>query len=293
MNPPQHRTGTVPSGDVSLFYRHFGAPGAMPILITHGANYYDSYDWIDVAAALSADREVVAYDTRGFGESSWSPSKNYTHDAQMGDMTALLDHLGWEKAVIMGHSMGGGRVILFGSRFPARVAGVVIVDHCPGRGGTDPAAAVQSVDNPPLVFATVEAAVEAMSRNPDVPDASPARARLDMILTAADGGYVYPRDPDFANPVPVGIEGWQRDIVVTDMWQELAAIRRPTIIVRGTRSNRYPPEAIARVQSELPHIAMIDVDSGHDVPGTVPDQLIAAVAGFLAAGIDAEAAATP
>ena len=100
MNTPTHRTGTVRSGDVTLFYRHFGKPGATPILITHGANYYDSHDWIDVAQALSADREVVAYDTRGFGESSWSASKNYAQDAQMGDMIALLEGLAYGLAII-------------------------------------------------------------------------------------------------------------------------------------------------------------------------------------------------
>ena len=50
------RTGTVPSGDVKLFYRVFGKPGATPILIFHGANYYDSADWIDVGGALASDR---------------------------------------------------------------------------------------------------------------------------------------------------------------------------------------------------------------------------------------------
>ena len=77
MSAADHRTGTVQSGDVSLFYRHFGAGGWVPMLIYHGANYYDSADWIGVADALSSDREVVAWDTRGFGNSGWSASKDY------------------------------------------------------------------------------------------------------------------------------------------------------------------------------------------------------------------------
>jgi esterase len=92
MSAPPHRTGTIDSADVSLFYRHFGAPGARPVLIVHGANYYDSRDWVDVAAALSRDREVVAWDMRGFGESTWSANKDYSHDAIIGDMTRILAH---------------------------------------------------------------------------------------------------------------------------------------------------------------------------------------------------------
>lgn len=48
--PPDHRTGTVESGDVTIFYRHFGAPrsdagGGTPMIVLHGQSYF-SYDWI-------------------------------------------------------------------------------------------------------------------------------------------------------------------------------------------------------------------------------------------------------
>ena len=49
------RTGTVASGDVTLFIRHFGTPGGAPILIFHGAQYYDSADWVDVGGVLSGE----------------------------------------------------------------------------------------------------------------------------------------------------------------------------------------------------------------------------------------------
>ena len=103
---PAHRTGTFPSGDVEIFYRAFGAKGATPILIVHGLSFF-SYDWIGVADRLAADREVVAMDMRGFGESSWSADKNYAIDAFSDDCIRLMDHLGWDRAILMGHSMGG------------------------------------------------------------------------------------------------------------------------------------------------------------------------------------------
>ena len=45
---------------------------ATPVLIVHGLSYF-SYDWIGPASALASDREVVAIDMRGFGQSGWSP----------------------------------------------------------------------------------------------------------------------------------------------------------------------------------------------------------------------------
>jgi pimeloyl-ACP methyl ester carboxylesterase len=278
----RHRTGAVRSGDVNLFYRVFGKPGATPVLIFHGANYYDSADWIEVGAALASDREVAAWDARGFGKTGASPSKDYSLDTHMADIVALLDHLGWRKVIAMGHSMGGGRSILFSSRFPDRVAGLVIVDHCPGRGGGAPGAK-QSVGNKPPVFATIEAAQKEMSRDTNTPAGSPARARLAEILAPVAGGYTFPRDPDYMNPVPVGGEGGKPKIVVDDMWRELAEVRRPILLVRGTLSDRYDEASLARVAREFPEIRRVDVACGHDVAGGAPRELVAAVREFVKA----------
>src|SRR5262245_55226826 len=91
------RNGRVNSGDVSIFYRAFGARGRTPILLMHGANYFDSYDWIGVAETLASDREVASFDKRGFGETGWTPSKDYSVDANMGDMLAVIAELKWER----------------------------------------------------------------------------------------------------------------------------------------------------------------------------------------------------
>jgi len=43
----------VTSGDAETFYRAFGEKGETPIVIMHGTTYYDSRDWIEVAAKLA------------------------------------------------------------------------------------------------------------------------------------------------------------------------------------------------------------------------------------------------
>ena len=101
--------GRFISGDVTIFYRRFGKPGKTPVVLMHGANYFDSFDWINVADKLAVDREVVCFDMRGFGESSWSPSKNYSIDALLGDIRAVVAHLGWRKPIIAGHSFSQDR----------------------------------------------------------------------------------------------------------------------------------------------------------------------------------------
>ena len=114
----EHRTGRVNSGDVTLFYRVFGKAGATPILILHGSNYYDSVDWIEVASALATDREVVVPDRRGWGDSTWSPSKDNSLDALLDDMLAVMGVMKWPKAIVMGHSGAGPTIISFAVNFP-------------------------------------------------------------------------------------------------------------------------------------------------------------------------------
>jgi esterase len=272
-------TGQVTSGDVTIFYRHFGNPGGTPVIILHGANYYDSADWIGIASALAHDREVVVRDARGFGQSGWSPSKSYDHEANCQDIEAVLNHLGWDKAVIMGHSMGGGQAIVFASRFAERAAGLVIVDHCPGQA----AAAKRSVDNQPVIFLTVDAARDAMSRHREKSEDE----RLAEILKPVDGGFIISgRDPDFGNPLPLEEPSTAR-MEVSDTWEELAAVHVPILLFRAIKSNRYSDESLARVKTEFPDIELVQLNTGHDVPGAAPEALAESTSEFLAGKIDA------
>ncbi len=282
-----HRTGTIASGDVTLFYRQFGTPGGTPVLIFHGANYYDSGDWIEVASALAQGREVVAGDTRGFGESSWSGSKDYSYDAIMADANALMSHFGWRKAVLMGHSLGGSYALIFAAHFPQRTAGLILVDHCPGRAN----AGAVSVNNGPKVFPTLEAALAETSREKSIARGTPAWARLAAIFKAVEGGFVFRRDPDYGNRAPVAPACWTTKLKPTDTWSELSEVRAPVLILRGTRSDRYTPEALARVKNDFPQVRLVDIEAGHDIAGAAPETLIRVVSGFLAERIDAEKAA--
>ncbi len=189
MNVVPTQTGHVASGDVVLFYRRFGTPGATPILIFHGAGYYDSADWIDVGSELARNREVVAFDTRGYGESTWSPSKNYSVDASIGDVIALIDHLGWKQTVFMGHSRGGAFALLMASRFPERAAGLIMISrplHLNPLAAV-PAGSAPSVGHKAKIYPTREAALADMSRDTRVSEGSPARAQLDRIPGAGRG----------------------------------------------------------------------------------------------------------
>ena len=289
MANPNHRGATVASGDVSIFYRRFGVPGRTPIVILHGANYYDSADWIEVAGQLAGDREVAAFDARGYGRSTWSPSKDYSINANLGDVLAVLDDLRWPKAIVMGASRGGAFGLAFAGHFPQCTAGYIAVDFVPDvaiRHPGSPIQLAQTIGNKQRVHATVEDALNATSRMKSIPPGSPARRRFEEVLKKVEGGYVLGfRDPDFWNPIPTAPGRWPTNLsFAIDLWNELGKLTVPVLFIkaRGSASG-HDPGALDRIRREFPQAQVTQVDGGHDVAAEQPEQLLDRVRGFLKA----------
>jgi len=274
------RNGRVNSGDVSIFYRAFGTRGATPILLMHGANYFDSYDWIGIAEALATDREVASFDKRGFGESGWSPSKDYSVDANMGDILAVIRELGWEKPIVVGHSASGRLSIAFADNFPDNLSRLIVVDSGMARDEGD--GNRPTTGNPPLVFESVEAAMAHFAKLSNPPRISHDRERAQAALVKVEKGLMLKRDPDFQNTKPQGEGASLPQRAARDVWQDLAAVKCPTMMLRGLRSDRYTPEIIARISRDYPRIEWATANSQHDVADQAPQELVAAIRKFAA-----------
>jgi pimeloyl-ACP methyl ester carboxylesterase len=269
------RIGRAASGDVSIFYRLFGAPGRTPILCMHGSNYFDSYDWLGICQELASDRETATFDKRGFGDSTWSQSKDYSAAAQMADMLAVLGKLQWEQPVVVGHSSSGRLSIAFAANYPERISRLVIVDSAMTRDEGGPRA---STGNPRQVFPSVEAAMAHFAKLNNPPRLSRDRDRAERALVKVDNGFMLKRDPDFQNELPHGAGA--RPLART-AWQQLADITCPILVIRGLRSDRWPPDILEPIQRDYPNIQWATVDSQHDVPYQDPDGLVAAVRNFV------------
>jgi esterase len=276
------RFARVNSGDVSLFYRVFGSPGKTPLVILHGSNYYDTYDWIGVAEKLATDRQVVTPERRGWGESTWSPSKNYSRDVLQDDVRAVIAEMKWTtKPIIMGHSGAGPVVIAFAVNYQAELEKLVLIDSQMNR--DEDAVAGPTVGNPPLVFPTIEACMANFAKLNNPPRLAHDRGRAEHALIKTEAGYMLKRDPDNGNKTPVGVADWKPKFPTREMWGELGMVKVPTLLVRGLRSDRFPPETVARFTKEYPHIPQKTVDSQHDIPGQAPDAFVAHVKEYIGA----------
>ena len=278
----EQRIARVNSGDISIFYRVFGSPGKTPLLILHGSNYYDSYDWINVATQLASDREVVTPDRRGWGESTWSPSKDYTRDALTDDIRAVIAAMKWtQKPVVAGHSGAGPTVIAFAVNYQSELSKLILVDSQMNRDEDAPTG--PTVGNPPLVFPTVEEGMARFAKLNNPPRVAHDRDRMLHALIRVDAGFMLKRDPDNGNKKPIGVPPKPPKFPLREMWSELGMVKVPTMLVRGLRSDRFPPATVDRFTKEYPHIPQMTVDSQHDIPGQAPDAFVAHVKKYIEA----------
>ncbi len=107
------------------------SPG-MPLLLSHGFSS-SSAMWAPNLDALVVDRPVLTWDVRGHGESE-SPEdpSRYTEAASVGDMEAVLDACGVERAAVGGLSLGGYLSLAFHVQHPDRVGALLLFDTGPG-----------------------------------------------------------------------------------------------------------------------------------------------------------------
>ncbi|KAH7538247.1 hypothetical protein FEM48_Zijuj03G0179000 [Ziziphus jujuba var. spinosa] len=81
------------------------------------------------AEAEAGGIEFCAFDNRGMGRSSVPTKKSqYTTKIMAKDAIALLDHLGWKKAHVFGHSMGGMIACKLAAMVPERVLSLALLN---------------------------------------------------------------------------------------------------------------------------------------------------------------------
>lgn len=127
MTPRPAETFSVPVAGGALHVARWDGDGDAPVVVAAHGITATHMEWPAVAEALGGDVTLVAPDLRGRGRSNALPGP-YGMAAHADDMAAVLDAVGVERAVVVGHSMGAYVAVVMAARFPARVSGLVLVD---------------------------------------------------------------------------------------------------------------------------------------------------------------------
>jgi pimeloyl-ACP methyl ester carboxylesterase len=122
--PADFRSSQVVNADATINVR-VGGHGPAVVLI-HGFGQTSDM-WSPMAAELAKDHTVVAPDLRGMGLSS-HPSGGYDKWTQAGDIRAVLDKLGIDRADIVGHDIGVMVAYAYAARYPDKTSRLVVID---------------------------------------------------------------------------------------------------------------------------------------------------------------------
>jgi lipase len=112
-------------GEVELAIWRSGS-GPDPVICLHGITaQHRAFNAF--ARHLGPSRGVVGVDLRGRGDSA-KPESGYGLEAHAGDVIRVLDHLGLQRTVIVGHSMGGFVALETALSYPERVRSLALLD---------------------------------------------------------------------------------------------------------------------------------------------------------------------
>ncbi|MEU5088495.1 alpha/beta fold hydrolase [Streptomyces sp. NPDC021356] len=115
---------------VTISYDDLGSPAGVPVLLIHGHPFNRGMWRPQVDALVAAGYRVVVPDLRGYGDSTVVPGTTLLSDFAQ-DLADVLGHLGTERAVVAGLSMGGQIAMEFHRSHPERVAALVLADTSP------------------------------------------------------------------------------------------------------------------------------------------------------------------
>jgi proline iminopeptidase len=96
------------------------------VLVHGGPGVYDHSYFKPHFDRLARHAQVLYLDLRGHGRSEWGEAGAWSLEACADDVRALCDALGIERPIVLGHSMGGPIVLLYGARHPGHAGGLVV-----------------------------------------------------------------------------------------------------------------------------------------------------------------------
>ena len=265
--------------------------GTGPVVVLSHASLADRRMWRAQVAALSQHYRVIAWDQRGYGESS-DPPERVRHGQ---DLLQLLDELGIDRATLVGCSMGGGYSLDAATLAPDRVERLVLI--CSGVPGYEwPEQMLAEVG--PLLTAAVPAdrlahyAAHTADSVRDEDIAAMAEAQL-RYMAVGPG-----RTPAvFAPEVWSFLLGLTRGVFAR-MWrgpqtleidpsppllERLGEVRAPTLVISGRSDVGFIRDVSDRLAEGIPAARRIDLDdTGHLPPVERPDLVNAALTDWLA-----------
>jgi pimeloyl-ACP methyl ester carboxylesterase len=291
-------------GEITLCYETFGDPSDPTILLIMGLGT-QMIAWHDDFCGQLADAgfHVVRFDNRDCGRSTHLKAKppsigqlvrrdkkaaSYLLDDMADDTAGLLDHLGVDRAHVVGTSMGGMIAQTTAIRHPDRVISLTSIMSNTG---------ARLSGQPALV------AYPALLKR--APDDREAFAEHVAKMYAVIGSPGFDRDEEEIREVarrsygrgysPASTARQLAAIVASpDRGKALRRLGVPTLVIHGTKDKLVRPSGGSATARAIPGAKLLKVDGmGHDLPRGAWPQIVPAIVQTARQAQDAAVAATP
>ena len=244
---------TAQLGAIDLYYERVGEGPPLLFISGTGGDLRVKPNVFDGPMAKHFD--LVAYDQRGLGRSA-KPDVAYTMADYADDAAALMDHLGWESAPVIGLSFGGMVAQELVLRHPAKVERLVLGCTSPGGAGgaSYPFHAIQHLTGEARAKHLIP--VSDTRRDEAWAKANPDTYAQFVAMGAADP---YAGEPGRA----MGARRQLEARAGHDTWDRLGQIACPVLIAAGRYDGVALPKTQENLAGRIPGAQLQFFDGGH------------------------------
>ena len=273
---------------LNFHYLDWGNEHLTPVILLHGGGL-NAHTW-DMAALLLRDRyHLIALDQRGSGDTETEEEGDVLpFDRMVDDVHAFIEHLGYERVVLCGMSMGGMNAILATAGDPRRVEMLIVVDYAPDSAGRPPNPEGNSVMRRLQARGEIIERFEEQLEREIVasPRSHPDHLRYSLwhsLRQRPDGKWEWKGDRRFGSRArQQDPNAWVRRR--QQLLDGVRAIHVPTLLMRGESSHVVTPEGAESMVAAMTNARLVVVpNAGHNVHTNNPKAFAAELDAFVSA----------
>ncbi|HJP40378.1 MAG TPA: alpha/beta hydrolase [Dehalococcoidia bacterium] len=269
---------------IRFHYLDWGNPELPHLVLLHGGSL-TAHTWDMSALLLRQHYHVVALNQRGHGDTGWTPEDQLGEDwgaFMHQDTEQFMDHLGFEKFVLCGMSMGGINSYHYAARHPGRLQALIIVDVAP-----------VTMKEGIIEMAQFRQDTETLSKFEDFleraikfnPKRNPAHLHYSLLhsLKQVDDGWTWKQDHRRPQQDLSDEEAKKtREVRSEELWQDVKAITTPTLLMRGENSKILAAEAAEKTVASMHDAEFVVVPRAtHNVHADNPKDFAAELISFV------------
>lgn len=272
--------GQENSTDIDLYYEDHGTGQA--VVLVHGYPL-DGHSWErQTRALLEAGYRVIAYDRRGFGQSS-QPTTGYDYDTFAADLNTILTTLDLSDAVLVGFSMGTGELGRYVGRYGAdrvsKLAFLASLEPFLLQADDNPGGVPQSVFDGIIAAATEDRYAwftNFFHNFYNLDENLGSRVSEEAVRNSWNVAAASASVAAYA-VVPTWVSDFREDVV------KVRASGVPSLILHGTADNILPIDATGRAfHAAFPEAEYVEIEGApHGLLWTHAEEVNAALLSFL------------